>query len=42
MNFWYKSYEEIEKNILAKNLIIETLEFYSEILIKRINEKKLI
>ena len=35
----YKNYEEIENNPFAKNLVIQTLEFYSEMLCKRINEK---
>ncbi len=36
----YKNYEEIEENPFAKNIVIQTLEFYSEMLCKRINEKK--
>ena len=36
----YKNYEEIENNPFAKNIVIQTLEFYSEMLCKRINEKK--
>ncbi len=34
----YKSYETIEKNNLAKQLIIETLGFYCEMLCKRIQD----
>lgn len=37
----YKNYEEVENNPFAKNLVIQTLEFYSEMLCKRINEKKI-
>lgn len=36
----YKNYEEIEDNPFAKNLVVQTLEFYSSMLCKRINEKK--
>ena len=36
----YKNYEEIENNPFAKNIVVQTLEFYSEMLCKRINEKK--
>ena len=35
----YKNYEEIENNQFAKNLVVQTLEFYSGMLCKRINEK---
>lgn len=37
----YKNYEEIEDNPFAKNIVIQTLEFYSEMLCKWINEKKI-
>ena len=36
----YKNYEEIENNPFAKNIVVQTLEFYSEMLCKRINEKR--
>jgi len=36
----YKNYEEIEDNPFAKNIVIQTLEFYSEMLCKRINENR--
>lgn len=36
----YKNYEEIENNQFAKNLVVQTLEFYSDMLCKRINEKE--
>ena len=36
----YKNYEEIENNPFAKNIVVQTLEFYSNMLCKRINEKK--
>lgn len=39
--YWYKNYEEIEENPFAKNLVVKTLDFYSEMLCKWINEKKL-
>jgi hypothetical protein len=34
----YKNYEEIEDNPFAKNIVVQTLEFYSNMLCKRINE----
>jgi hypothetical protein len=34
----YKNYEEIENNSFAKNLVIQTLEFYAQMLCKWINE----
>jgi hypothetical protein len=37
----YKNYEEIENNPFAKNLVIQTLEFYSQMLCKRIEEEKI-
>ena len=36
----YKNYEEIEDNPFAKNIVVQTLEFYSDMLCKRINKKK--
>ena len=42
INYRYKTYEEIENNALAKWLVSETLNFYCELLIKRIFEKNLI
>ena len=36
----YKNYEEIEDNPFAKNIVVQTLEFYSDMLCKRINEKR--
>ena len=36
----YKNYEEIEDNPFAKNIVVQTLEFYSNMLCKRINEKR--
>ena len=38
--YWYKNYEEIENNPFAKNIVIQTLEFYSDMLCKWINEKQ--
>ena len=37
--YWYKNYEEIEDNPFAKNIVVQTLEFYSHMLCKWINEK---
>ncbi len=37
----YKNYEEIENNPFAKDLVIKTLEFYAEILCKRIKEMEI-
>ena len=37
----YKNYEEIENNPFAKNLVIQTLEFYAQMLCKWIGEEKL-
>jgi hypothetical protein len=37
----YKQYEEIENNPFAKNLVIQTLEFYSQMLCKWIEEEKI-
>lgn len=36
----YKNYEEIENNPFAKNLVVQTLEFYSNLLCKRLNENQ--
>jgi hypothetical protein len=40
--YWYKDYDFIEANPLAKWLVIETLEFYSELFCKWLNEKWLV
>lgn len=37
-NYWYKDYDFIENNELAKQLVQETLEFYSQLLCKRLQE----
>lgn len=37
----YKNYEEIENNPFAKNLVVQTLEFYAQMLCKRIEEEQL-
>jgi hypothetical protein len=37
----YKQYEEIENNPFAKNLVIQTLEFYSQMLCKWIEEEQI-
>jgi len=39
--YWYKNYEEIENNPFAKNLVVQTLEFYAQTLCKRIEEVKI-
>ena len=36
----YKSYEEIQENALAENLVVETLEFYSTLFFSRLEEQK--
>ena len=37
----YKNYAEIESNPFAKNLVTQTLEFYAQVLCKRISEEKI-
>ena len=39
--YWYKNYEEIESNPFAKNLVVQTLEFYSQMLCSWIEEVQL-
>ncbi len=41
VQYWYKTYEFIEGNTLAKNLVTDTLQFYSQLFCKRFNEKNL-
>ena len=41
VQYRYKTYEFIEANPLARGLVKETLQFYSELFCKRFNEKKL-
>ncbi|GHW02574.1 hypothetical protein AGMMS50249_3600 [candidate division SR1 bacterium] len=38
----YKNMEEIEKNVLAKNLVIQTLEFYVNMLCKWLSDLKIL
>ena len=38
-NYWFKSYDFIEGNELAKQLVQETLEFYGQLLCKRLQDK---
>jgi hypothetical protein len=38
----YKSYEEIQENVLAENLVIETLEFFSTLFFSRLEEQNCI
>ncbi len=42
VQYWYKSYEFIEGNPLAKNLVTDTLQFYSQLFCKWLQEKGLI
>jgi len=42
VQYRYKTYDFIESNPLAKGLVKETLQFYSELFCKRFNEKKLL
>ncbi len=42
VQYWYKTYEFIESNPLAKELVRETLQFYSQLFCKRFKEKNLI
>lgn len=37
--YWYKDYESIESNVLAKDLVVQTLEFYSQLFCKRMFDK---
>jgi len=37
----YKNYEEIETNPFAKNLVVQTLDFYAQMLCRRIKESNL-
>lgn len=39
--YWYKNYEEIENNPFAKNLVVQTLEFYAQMLCKWIQEEQI-
>lgn len=41
VQYRYKTYDFIEQNPLAKNLVKETLQFYSQLFCKRFNEKNL-
>jgi hypothetical protein len=41
VQYWYKTYDFIEQNPLAKNLVKETLQFYSQLFCKRFHEKNL-
>jgi len=42
VQYWYKTYDFIESNPLAKGLVKETLQFYSTLFCKRFKEKNLI
>ncbi len=42
VQYWYKTYEFIESNTLARDLVKETLQFYSELFCKRFPEKNLL
>ena len=41
VQYWYKTYDFIESNPLAKGLVKDTLQFYSELFCKRFHEKNL-
>lgn len=41
VQYWYKSYEFVESNPLAKTLIIQTLEFFGQLLTKWIYDKNM-
>ena len=41
VKYWYKSAEEIDKNPLAKNLVLESISFYVEFLSKWLNDLQL-
>jgi len=41
VQYWYKTHDFIESNPLAKNLVTETLQFYSQMFCKRFQEKNL-
>jgi hypothetical protein len=42
VKYRYKSYEFIESNSLAKNLVTDTLKFYSQLFCKRLYEKNFV
>ena len=42
VQYWYKEYDVIEANPLAKTLVTETLQFYSQLFCKRLQEKNFI
>ena len=42
VQYRYKTYDFIESNPLARGLVKETLQFYSELFCKRFKEKNLI
>lgn len=42
VQYRYKTYDFIEQNPLARDLVKETLQFYSQLFCKRFNEKHLI
>lgn len=41
VKYWYKSAEDIDKNPLAKNLVLESISFYVEFLCKWLNDLQL-
>ncbi len=41
VQYWYKTYDFVEQNPLARDLVKETLQFYSQLFCKRFNEKHL-
>jgi hypothetical protein len=42
VQYRYKDYQSIEANPLAKSLVVETLEFYSQLFCKWLLEKNLV
>ncbi|MBR2158118.1 hypothetical protein IJ913_01635 [bacterium] len=41
VKYWYKSAAEIDQNPLAKNLVLETIHFYIDLLCKWLNDLNL-
>jgi hypothetical protein len=42
VQYWYKEFDVIESNPLAKSLVTETLQFYSQLFCKRLQEKNFV
>jgi hypothetical protein len=39
VQYWYQEYQTIESNPLAKSLVVDTIEFYADLLAKWLHEK---